>query len=196
MSPPLDQLTADGYDLQFGTNVLGHFYLTRLLLPTLISTAKTSSEKNARVVTVSSVGAELHKYIDWDTLEDGVARRKKFTAELYFHSKFGNTVFAQELARKYGKDGIVSTSVHPGNIDTGLLRYLPTFMSSLAGYFIYTPPMGALTQLRAGTSSEGAGFNGKYLIPWARLGPPPHGADDPISGERLWDWMEEQVKDI
>ena len=44
MLPPIEQLTADGYDLQFGTNVLGHYYLTTLLLPTLISTAKVVPE--------------------------------------------------------------------------------------------------------------------------------------------------------
>lgn len=141
MFPPLDQSTADGYDLQFGTNVLGHFYFTRLLLPILIHTAKTSLEKNARIVTLSSIGAELHKYIDWDTLEDGTARRKKYTVELYFQSKFvspssaspsitdnksntsphqGNVVFAQELARKYGKDGIISTAINPGNLHPSL----------------------------------------------------------------------------
>ena len=44
MLPPIDQLTGDGYDLQFGTNVLGHYYITTLLLPTLISTAKVVPE--------------------------------------------------------------------------------------------------------------------------------------------------------
>jgi len=56
MVPPVEQLTADGYDLQFGTNVLGHFYFTKLLLPTLIATAKTSSDGKARVVNTSSLG--------------------------------------------------------------------------------------------------------------------------------------------
>ncbi|KDQ12680.1 hypothetical protein BOTBODRAFT_56500 [Botryobasidium botryosum FD-172 SS1] len=185
MAPPMDQLTAEGYDLQFGTNVLGHFYLTRLLLPLLMSTAKASADRKVRVVTVSSFGAEMHKYIDWDSLRDGSARRKKNTQTLYNHSKFGNDVFAQELARKYGKEGIVSTSVHPGNISTDVTRNYSSINQSI---------FGALTQLWAGTSPEGADFNGKYLIPWARIGTIPRGADDPALGEKLWDWMEEQVK--
>ncbi|KDQ12679.1 hypothetical protein BOTBODRAFT_176115 [Botryobasidium botryosum FD-172 SS1] len=196
MFPPLGQLTADGYDLQFGTNVLGHFYLTRLLLPILLYTARTSLEKKARIVTLSSIGAELHKCIEWDTLKDGAARRKKFNIELYCQSKFGNAVFAQELARKYGEDGIVATAINPGNINTDLLRYLPWFLSAPARYFLYTPPTGALTPLWAGTSPEGSEFNGKFLIPWARFGPPPHDSDDPVLGEKLWDWMEAQVKGL
>ncbi|KAI0309863.1 hypothetical protein OF83DRAFT_1071382, partial [Amylostereum chailletii] len=51
---------------------------------------------------------------------------------------------------------------------------------------------GALTQLWAGTSPEGAEFNGKYLVPWARLGEANPPTQDPKTGERLWEWLEEQ----
>jgi retinol dehydrogenase-12 len=50
MVPPIEQLTADGYDLQFGTNVVGPFYFTKLLLPTLLSTAKNSPDGHARIL--------------------------------------------------------------------------------------------------------------------------------------------------
>ena len=56
--------------------------------------------------------------------------------------------------------------------------------------------MGALTQLYAGTSREGAELNGKYLIPWARAGPVRKEALDAKLGEKVWNWMEEQVKDL
>lgn len=87
MAPPIDQLTADGYDLQMGTNVLGHFYFTKLLLPTLISTAKASPEKHVRVVTTSSL-LHLFSSLDFNTFKDGPARRRLSPMQLYNQSKY------------------------------------------------------------------------------------------------------------
>ena len=72
--PPIEQLTADGYDLQWGTNVLGHFYLTELLLPALTAGARTSADQHARVITTAS-GAAYGGTIFWDAFRDGPARR-------------------------------------------------------------------------------------------------------------------------
>jgi NAD(P)-dependent dehydrogenase (short-subunit alcohol dehydrogenase family) len=88
MGPPIEMLTADGYDLQFGTNVLGHFYFTKLLLPLLISTAKASPDSNARVVNTASVGHMFTCKLDFETFKDGPKRRKMATESLYFQSKF------------------------------------------------------------------------------------------------------------
>ena len=94
MSLPIDQLTEDGYDLQFGTNCLGHWYFTQLLLPTLLETVKTAPERSVRVITTSS---STHHFapamgINWDTLDRGEdvqkARRKMGTQRLYAQSKF------------------------------------------------------------------------------------------------------------
>jgi len=197
MLPPIDMLTDDGYDVQFGTNVLGHFYFTRLLIPLLLAAARKSPETKARIVNTSSSGAMLHRYIDWDTLKDGPAREKKGSQNLYMQSKFANVVFAQELTRRYGNEGIVSTSMNPGNLRTDLQRYVrDSFVGYILDLILYPSPMGAITQLWAGTSPEGADFNGKYLIPWARIGTIPNGAEDPAVGRKLWDWLEEQVKDV
>ena len=105
MYPPIDQLTADGYDLQFGTNVLGtlsprlnhsihqvcsgtgHYYFTKLLLPTMIATAKRASDGKARIVNTSSVG-HLFGDLDFDTFKDSPTRRKTSTQSLYNQSKF------------------------------------------------------------------------------------------------------------
>ena len=99
MNPPLSQLTAHGHDLQFGTNVLGHFYLTQLFLSLLISTARASASEGgsgkARVVNVSSIG---HWYntakdgpIRYETLVDNPERRAMRTESLYFQSKSVST---------------------------------------------------------------------------------------------------------
>lgn len=56
--------------------------------------------------------------------------------------------------------------------------------------------MGALTQVWGATSAEAAAHNGEYLVPWARVGPMNPNARDTKLGEKLWNWFEEQVKDI
>lgn len=86
MIPPIDMLTDDGYDLQFGTNVLGHFYFTKLVLPTLLSTAKSSPDGIARVVNTSSNG-HWFSGLNYDTMKDGPARRKQTIWPLYGQSK-------------------------------------------------------------------------------------------------------------
>lgn len=104
MAPPVADVTAQGYDLQFGTNTLGrsrrpydihvevnegfvgHFYFTKLLLPTLLATAKASPDGKARVINVSSA-AHHYGSIDFNTLKDGPARKKKFSLTLYGQSK-------------------------------------------------------------------------------------------------------------
>ncbi|KAH7885820.1 hypothetical protein F5I97DRAFT_1158984 [Phlebopus sp. FC_14] len=195
MVPPVELLTADGYDLQFGTNVLGHFYFTKLLIPTMIATAEPSVDGKVRVVTTSSSG-HLFGDLNFDTFKDSPARKISSNL-LYCQSKFGNIVFAKELARRYGHMGIVSTSLNPGNIKSDLQRHVPVIARFILDiFFLYDTPKGALTQLYAGTAPAAAELNGKYLVPWARLGSPRKKTQDPELGKRLWDWLEEQVKDV
>ncbi|EJD04776.1 NAD-binding protein [Fomitiporia mediterranea MF3/22] len=198
MYPPIEQLTADGYDLQFGTNVLGHFYFTQLLIPVLLETARASSDSHVRVVTTSSLGHMMHasSNILYDTLRDSPERKEFDTFNLYYQSKFGNVLIARELARRYGDQGVVSMSVHPGIIGTELGRNLSWIKQKTYGLIVYPPPFGALTQLYAGTSPEARDLNGAYLIPWARVAECRKDARDPKTAEELWKWCEEQVKDI
>ena len=74
--PPVDALTKDGFDLQWGTNVVGHFYFTELLMPALTAGAQSSPDHHARVVTTSSSGAYLGK-LEYGTMKDGAARTKE-----------------------------------------------------------------------------------------------------------------------
>ncbi|KAG1822689.1 uncharacterized protein BJ212DRAFT_1456374 [Suillus subaureus] len=195
MFPPTDWLTVDGYDLQFGTNVLGHFYFTKLLLPTLIATAKSAPDGKARVITTSS-SAHVLNGLNFSAFKDSPTRKKMSTSDLYGQSKTGNIVQAFELARRYSSEGIVSIPLNPGNIKTDLARHMPSFLRSILNLFLYDVEHGALTQLYAGTVPEAVELNGKYLVPWARVGPTRRDARDPKVGEALWEWLEEQVKDI
>ncbi|KAF5365243.1 hypothetical protein D9758_005483 [Tetrapyrgos nigripes] len=199
MVPPKEQLTTQGYDLQFGTNVLGHFYLTKLLLPTLLSTTEqTPNSEKVRIVNLSSSAPYLMRYkFDFGSLIEGPARKRQSSGDLYMQSKFGNLVFAKELARRYGDNGIVSTAVNPGNLKTELSRHASVFEKfGLRFLQIYSPELGCLTQLWAGTSPEGAQLNGKFLVPWCREGRPRTGSDDSELAVELWRWMEEQVEKI
>jgi len=199
---PIDQITTHGYDMQFGTNVIGHFYLTQLLLPTLIASAESSPDKHVRVVNVASNGhwgapiAEKGGPILYDTLIDG-PERTKFgnTTVLYFQSKAGNVMFSNALARKYGPRGIVSSSLNPGGIRTELTRYTNPWVDWVLDKFFFHPvSLGVLTSLYTGTSPEGAQLNGKYLAPWARVWYCRSDMDDVDKQEELWTWLEGEVK--
>ena len=136
MLPPIDWLTTDGYDLQFGTNVLGHFYFTELLMPALLSARKTSPDGHARVITTSSSASYLD-ILHFESFKDGPERRKIGSTHLYNQSKHvrylqlfqyidtrlkgadpfqGNIVVAREVAKRYAQHGIISISVNPGEL--------------------------------------------------------------------------------
>jgi len=196
MSPPIGQLTTQGYDLQFGTNVLGHFYFTKLLMPNLLAGAQSSPDGKARVVNTSSFASRVVSTVDFNTFKDTAARKKKGAQMLYCQSKLGNVLFSNELARRYGDQGIISTSLHPGNLRSDLQRHMSKFEDLLLTPILRPASFGALTQLWAGTSPEGLEFNGKYLIPWARVGVPNTAAEDPKLAVELWKWLEEQVEQV
>jgi len=202
MSTPIDQVTKQGFDLQFGTNVLGHFYLTKLLLPLLTATAKKSPAGTVRVVNVSSIGHYMgaSEGIRWTTLSPGndslVARKKLGTARLYGQSKLGNILFSNELARRYGEEGIVSISLHPGAIKTDLARHSGSLVQRVGRLVTYSVSYGAISSLYAGTAPAAGELNGKYLTTWARVTLPNNQALDSELEKKLWDWCEEQVKDV
>jgi len=200
MMPPVSDLTADGYDLQFGTNVLGHFYFTKLLLPTMLSTAKNSPPNTVRIVHTSSSAQVFENTIDFETLFEGKEKNKKrwkrSKFSLYAQSKIGIVVIAREIARRYADQGIVSSSCNPGNLKTELQRHVNSVQAVVLNLILYPAHMGALTQLYAGTSPETADANGQFFIPWARRGKANKAIEDPELATKLWDWCEEQVKDI
>ncbi|KAI9570103.1 hypothetical protein HD554DRAFT_2087070 [Boletus coccyginus] len=197
LQPPIDMVTDDGYDLQFGTNVLGHFYLTKLLLPTLVSTARSSPEGNVRVVNTASAAHWFGK-LQFETFMDGPKRRADHTFRLYAQSKTGNITFSAELHRRYHDQGIVSTALHPGIIRTELTRHCTSFLQRIIPFVAHAFPVwdvsyGALTQLYAGTAPDAARLGGQYLVPWARIGTPGAETRDPQLGKELWTWLEEQA---
>ncbi|KAJ7621300.1 NAD(P)-binding protein [Roridomyces roridus] len=193
MVPPIEETTPTGYDLTFGTNVLGHFYLTKLLLPILIATAQTAGA--ARIVTLTSM-VHYVATVDYETFKDGSKRRKRTPFDLYAQSKWADAVFAMELARRYGEQGIVSTSVNPGNLKTNISHNSKGLVGLLKLILIHPPEWGSTTQLWAGTAPAAVHANGKYVAPWGRIARHRKDVEDPEKGSKLWEWLEAQVAEM
>lgn len=197
LDPP-EALTAEGYDMTFGTNVVGPFYFTELLVRALYKASTPNSK--SRIVNFSSqmgiLGASVFgSGLDFSTFKDSPNRRKLSPTTLYNQSKLGNVVYAQEFARRYG-DKIVSVSIHPGPIFTELPRNSYDTNNSVILFFFklatYPVSMGVVTPLFAGTSPEVENLNGEYINQWDRVGKPR--SNDPALGRELWTWLEEQVE--
>ena len=114
MAIPERQLTADGFEMQFGTNHLGHFLLTQLLMEALLRSAP------SRVINVSAGAGEGYK-MGWGNLQ---WERNYSAIGAYRQSKLANILHAKELAAKYPASKIKACSLHPGIIPTDLGRHL------------------------------------------------------------------------
>jgi NAD(P)-dependent dehydrogenase (short-subunit alcohol dehydrogenase family) len=180
--------TADGFELHFGVNHLGHFALTGLLLDRLRSTP------GSRVVTVSSYG----HWFGWVRFGDLNGEKFFYTWLAYAQSKLANVLFAYELQRRLAATGgnPISLAAHPGYAATNLQRHSPLW-SFLNPIFAQSQGMGALPILYAVTSPVIKG--GEYASPDGFLGQrgyPYVGFSNPLShnqalARRLWDVSEE-----
>jgi NAD(P)-dependent dehydrogenase (short-subunit alcohol dehydrogenase family) len=152
--------TADGFELQLGTNHLGHFALTGLLLPLLVAAGRDGAP--ARVVSVSS---NAHKFgrIRFDDLM-GERRYTRWGA--YGQSKLANLLFTLELERRARAAGLplLAAACHPGYAATNLTRAFGTWLPSLPNRLLAQPAhMGALPTLYAATAPDVQG--GDYVGP-------------------------------
>lgn len=193
--------TAEGWELQFATNHLGHFALTVGLRPALAQGA--SKNDGSRIVSLSST-AHMRANIDFDDLH--FDRRPYDPQIAYAQAKTANSLLSVEATRRWIADGIVANTVNPGGVATGLQRHFtPAQKASLdaaeaAGLFSYkTVEQGAATTMVAAVRPEFAHTGGHYLddgveaytVPNdANLADHPHGvkawALDPEAAEQLW----------
>jgi len=98
------------------------------------------------------------------------------------------------MAHHLADDGILTFSLNPGAIKTDLQREMGSFANWLLGFALYTPLVGAITQLYAGTNPELTKTDsGKYFIPWAREASPETGTQDLALAEKLWAYLEEET---
>lgn len=176
--------TAQGFELAFGVNHLGHFLLTTLLLPRL------RTRTDARVVLVSSDSHYQVKAIDWDEVE-GPTRSITGLGE-YATSKFCNVLFGQELARRVPADELGVHVVHPGVIASDVWRRIPWPVRPIMTRFMRSTTQGAATSLFAATDPSLIGISGRYYADCAEK-EPNRAATPELAGE-LWTRSEGWVR--
>lgn len=209
MACPLSR-TRDGFEMQFGTNHLGHFLLSELLVPALAAAG------GARVVSLSSTA---HMFADIDFDDPNYQRRAYHPFKAYGQSKTANALFAVAFDRRHGARGIRAFSVMPGVIKSNLGRHMTPEMRADLGLgkpvnsdkaagaaprlFFQEPGVGAATSLWAATGAELDGCGGLYLeecaqaVSYDGARPSRSGvaafAIDPVSADRLWTMSAELV---
>jgi len=151
--------TKDGFELQFGTNHLGHFAFTGLLLDRLLPVA------GSRIVTVSSIGHRILADIHFDDLQWEHSYNR---VAAYGQAKLANLLFTYELQRRLAPHATtIAAAAHPGGSNTELTRNLPPWLqpalNGLFGLIAQDAAMGALPQLRAATDPTVVG--GQYYGP-------------------------------
>ena len=174
-------LTADGFELAFGTNHLGHFALTRALADHLAACAP------ARVVTVASDAHYRAPGVDFASLRRPT--RSWTGLPEYAVSKLCNVLFSQELARRMAGRGVTSYALHPGVAASGIFRRMPQPFRSVIKLFMISPEQGARTSLYCATDPGLAGASGRFYDNCAEREPSP--AATAGLACRLWEQSEE-----
>lgn len=190
------ETTKEGYEVQFGTNYLGHALLTKLLLPTLIFTAK-AHNSDVRIVNLSS---ECHLLApNGGIIFDKSELDAQGTWVRYGQSKLANILFTRELASRY--PSITSVAVHPGVIKTDLYRpsqqtnALVRYAMMTIGFLMMgTVASGSLNQLWAAAGRREEMVSGSYYEPVGSISTGSKYAQDARLARELWDWTEEQLK--
>ncbi|OMP87175.1 putative oxidoreductase [Diplodia seriata] len=193
MTPIADgSTTEEGYELQMGTNCLGPFLLTKLLLPLLEKTAQISGPNAVRVTWAASVAIETAPEfgIEWNDKKKAPVTHAS-GATNYAQSKVGNLFLASEFARRYGRDtGIVSAAYNPGNLRTELFRHSNAVARLPHELFAGFSP--AIGQHNAGC----------LVVPWGRVFEPRQGLQQAIRlnyeggwgvAELFWDWCDRET---
>lgn len=197
-------LTKDGYEIQFGTNHMGHALMIKLLLPLLQRTAE-QPNSDVRIVNMSSVaykqapssGIEFNSLKTTQEKLGGMIPGPKWAR--YGQSKLANQLYAKELAKRYPQ--IKTVSIHPGFIKTDLFDGVSPMMQQ---FFRVTVPLGEgwtdvskgpYNQTWAGTTSRANLEDGAYYVPIAKKGKLETAASrDSALATRLWDWTQKELE--
>ena len=186
--------TEDGFEIQLGTNHVGHFHLTQQLLPLLSKTAEQHGE--VHVVSVSSSAIAMAPSFDAFVNTEKLMQKGEWTR--YGASKAANVLFAAELARRY--PSLTSTSVYPGVIMTDLHKpgqdagtWLSTFFKYTSGLYAKDLPTGTLPQLWTSVVKKDKLVNGKYYT-----GVGKQSSNKWVTNvdwqKQFWEWTEKEIK--
>ncbi|KAL4889413.1 short chain dehydrogenase [Aspergillus ambiguus] len=185
-------LTIDGYELQFGTNVMGHALLTQLLLPILRQTVKVNPE--TRVVTLSSASesmapGDIYKFDEFKT-----TMSNRSTQARYCISKIANAHYSAAMARHYSDVKFVCA--HPGMVATNLHHessgfFLRAFLYSAIWAFATPPEKGAYSQLWASVSRDAK--TGEFYAPTGKPARSSKQCQNQNLSEELFQWVQEEL---
>jgi NAD(P)-dependent dehydrogenase (short-subunit alcohol dehydrogenase family) len=180
--------TPQGFELQVGTNHVGHFVLTTGLLPSLEKAGA------ARIVTVSS---DLHRRGNGQRLLSALQKQPTDYSPFgaYGDSKLANVLFVKALAKRLPA-GVEAFSLHPGVIKTNLTRsmgFSGTLFRIFGGLFMKSIPQGAATSVFAATAPELKGKSGAYLADCHPVEPSPEGRDAELA-EKVWALTEQAAR--
>ncbi len=170
-------VTRDGFELAFGTNHLGHFLLTNLLLDRIRQSGP------SRVVTVASRGHYRARGIDYEAVRQPTRTTTGFPE--YTVSKLANVLFSAELARRLAGTNVTTYSLHPGVVASDIWRRVPGLVRPIMKLFMITNEEGAQTTLHCATDPAAASQTGLY---WDQRKPkkPNPVAEDPAAAAELW----------
>ena len=191
--PP--QLTVDGYEIQFGTSHLGHALLTKLLLPTMLETAKQPGS-DVRIITLSSGSHQRapKEGIQFDHLRS--ATNPPTALIRYGQSKLANILYSKELARRY--PDITAVAIHPGIVNTGLTTtmrksfLLAKILAPLVNLLVAVSiEEGTLNQLWATTSTDVV--SGNYYEPVGKESAGSQLSRDETLAGKLWQWTADEL---
>lgn len=182
-------LTKDGFEMQFGTNHLGHFLLTNLLLDLLKASAP------SRIVFVSGLA---HRFGSINR-EDLNSERSYWKFKAYCQSKLANNLFCHELNKRIDGTGVTVNCLHPGIIYTEIVRHLPTLafirfvLEPIARQFLKTAEEGAQTTICVAVDPDLEKVSGKYFTNCKQMVSSATSRNDELS-EWLWRKSEEMLK--
>lgn len=151
MMPPTGSVTKQGYELQLGTNNIGHHLVQRLLNDKILATAKHEPEGACRIVWVASDGHTMSppSGVDWDTVSGAPDVEGKSPSTLYGQSKAINIFQSYQWSTHHADSNVLSVTLHPGVLASDLARSFNRIANFFARYLLYPPKYGAYTELYA-----------------------------------------------
>lgn len=198
---PVGSKTKQGIEAHMGVNVIAPLLFTQLLLPKLQAAAASSPRNSVRIIWAGSWMMEGRSPTGGYKLED---LEKGGTNDPYINyatSKAANWMLADEAAKRYGKDGIISVVQNPGNLKTHIYDTQPKLMMFFVNnLLLYPPKLGGYTELFAGFSPDiTEKHQGGVIIPWGRIQErnPRNDIYEALEkgkGKELWDWCERQIE--
>lgn len=184
--------TVDGFEVHFGTNHLGHFLLTLLLLPLIISSAP------ARIINVSSIAHWTAGILDWDDLN---AEKTFSTSRNYSVSKLANILFTKELARRLEGSNVNVYVLHPGFVNTDVSRHGDAIAfpgatwcyKNILKYLQKSVKQGAQTTIYCAVDEQAGKETGLYYAD-CETAPVSKDAKNPEHAKKMWDVSVKLVK--